>query len=101
MKYEYHPEAEAEYSAAALFYEERCPGLGAEFVEEVEAALQRILAGPARWPKIEPEIRRCRLNRFPYGLLYGEENDAVKIVAVMHLSREPGYWHERVKLPNG
>lgn len=96
MKYGYHPEALSEYAAAASFYEERRQGLGAEFVDEVEMAVQRVLAGPGRWPRIEPDIRKCRLNRFPYGLLYAEEAGAIKIIAIMHFSRKPGYWRERV-----
>ena len=40
MNFGYHPEAEAEYSAAALFYEKRRPGLGADFIDEVERAVE-------------------------------------------------------------
>ena len=43
-----HPEADAELEAAALWYEERQPGLGDAFVEEFERTLRRIVAGPER-----------------------------------------------------
>jgi hypothetical protein len=96
MKLGFHREASEEYAEAALFYEARRPGLGAEFIAEVELAQQRILAGPKHWPKIEPEIRRCLVNRFPYSLLYAMDRDGITIVALMHQSRHPGYWHSRV-----
>ncbi|MCX6842316.1 MAG: type II toxin-antitoxin system RelE/ParE family toxin, partial [candidate division WOR-3 bacterium] len=35
-------------------------------------------------------------SRFPYGLVYGQEADAIVIVAVAHLHREPRYWMGRL-----
>ena len=42
MRLELHPEARAELCSAALWYDERRPGLGDEFIAEVSAALDRI-----------------------------------------------------------
>ena len=42
------PEASAELEDAALWYERQRPGLGLEFVQAVDAALERI----AQWPQI-------------------------------------------------
>ena len=39
-----HPEADEELQAAALWYEDRQPGLGDDFVDEFERTLRRILA---------------------------------------------------------
>jgi len=95
MKYIYHPEALAEYADAALYYEERTPGLGADFTFEVETAIQKVLEVPDRWRCIEDDIRRFLVSRFPYGVLYTIEADYILILAIMHLSREPGYWRHR------
>jgi len=45
----------------------------------------------------EPGIRRYLLKSFPYLLYYrwDAEKELVTILAVMHCSREPGYWRER------
>jgi hypothetical protein len=32
---------------------------------------------------------------FPFGVLYTVQNDTITVFAVMHLSREPGYWKSR------
>lgn len=65
-----HPEANEELVGTALWYEERQPGLGDDFLDEVEDALRRIEAEPERWPKIRSENRKLNLRRFPYALVY-------------------------------
>jgi hypothetical protein len=40
------PEAEADVVEAALWYEQRKPGLGEEFVTEVDQAIRRVLENP-------------------------------------------------------
>ncbi|WP_293161759.1 hypothetical protein [Okeania sp. SIO2C9] len=49
------------------------------------------------WPVIDEDIRRCLMRKFPYGILYTIEDNFILILAVMHCSREPGYWKDRVK----
>ena len=98
--YGFHPEAAEEYLAATQYYLEHASELiAAAFVAEVEAAIQTLCAGPTRWPVIEePQIRRYLVSRFPYSIYYRYErdNDRVSIYAVMHTSRRPGYWRDRI-----
>ena len=35
------------------------------------------------------------MRRFPYGVIYSIEDDALVIVAVFHLHRHPDSWKER------
>ncbi len=75
---------------------ERCePGLGLDFSIEVRASLQTILRYPDAWPIISEDVRRCLVNRFPYGILYSIEQSQIFVLAVMHLRRHPNYWKER------
>ena len=46
MTFDFHPEARAEYLASIAYYEDDRVGLGSEFAQEVEAAIQMILAYP-------------------------------------------------------
>ena len=96
MNYEFHPEALQEYQEASLYYAERDPQLASRFIQSVEAAIGRILEAPERWRTIDEDVRRCLTRVFPYGILYTIETDYVLIVAVMHCSREPGYWKSRL-----
>jgi len=99
MRYDFHPEALEEYQQAAFYYAQHDPGLALRFVEAVEETIQRILDAPARWRILDEDVRRCLTRVFPYGVLYTVEPDFVLIVAVMHCSREPGYWKQRVARP--
>ncbi len=95
MNWSFHPEAEAELLEAAAYYEDCEPGLGGDFLYEVYSAIQNILAYPQAWPVLEDEIRRCLTSRFPYGVLYSIEADAIYVLAIMHLHRHPDYWKGR------
>ncbi len=98
--YGFHTEASEEYLAATRYYlDHASPLVAAAFVAEVEAAIQTLLASPTTWAVIEePEIRRYLLKHFPYSIYYRwePERDRVSIYAVMHFSRRPGYWRDRV-----
>ncbi len=95
MSFAFHPEAEAEFNAAIEYYEDVDPGLGYDFAIEVYSSIQRSVEFPKAWPVIETEIRRSLVRRFPYGVLYSEEEEGIYIVAVMHLHRQPDYWKQR------
>jgi len=98
--YGFHSEAAEEYLVATQYYlDHASPLVAAAFVAEVEAAIQTLLASPTTWAVIEePQIRRYLLKQFPYSIYYRwePERDRVSIYAVMHFSRRPGYWRDRV-----
>jgi plasmid stabilization system protein ParE len=95
MKFSFHPEAEAEFNDAIDYYEDKERGLGYDFAVEVYATIQRIIAFPKAWPVMKNGFRRSLVRRFPYGVLYSEEDEEIWIVAVMHLHRNPEYWDGR------
>ena len=96
MRYEFHPDALAEYEDAARYYAGCQEGLELRFIVAVEHAVQQILEAPERWRILEEDIRRCLTRVFPYAVLYTIERDYVLIIAVMHCHREPGYWRHRI-----
>jgi plasmid stabilization system protein ParE len=96
MKWDFHPEALEEYREAALYYAERDPALALKFLDAVEDAIRRILESPERYRILDEDVRRCLTHVFPYAVLFTKEPESILIVAVMHCSREPGYWKRRV-----
>ncbi|MFP4035841.1 MAG: type II toxin-antitoxin system RelE/ParE family toxin [Desulfovermiculus sp.] len=95
MSFRFHPDAELEFWDAIQYYEGVDQGLGHDFAAEVYSAVQRAMAYPAAWAQLEGEVRRVLVRRFPYGVLYSEDDDGILVVAVMHLHRDPEYWKDR------
>jgi plasmid stabilization system protein ParE len=93
---EIHPEATKEARDARQWYEARNQVAAAEFVEEMKAGVQKILDSPARWSSVSPGIQKYRLHRFPYSLIYRQTPTTIRIIAVAHGHRRPGYWKSRV-----
>jgi hypothetical protein len=97
----FHPKARKEAFAALDYYEIQKMGLGARFLLEIEEALDRLQSHPNAWPVTTTNkkraFRRCLLKSFPYGLIYKTDKDLIAVIAVMHLSRKPGYWRQRLK----
>ncbi len=93
----WHAEAVDEADAAAAFYQEKQPGLEQRFLEVLEDALRRIQRRPKLYQSSEGDIRKCKLPRFPYGIIFREKPEHIEIIAIMHLHRRPGYWRARQK----
>jgi hypothetical protein len=62
--------AEIELDQAIQWYGAQAPGLGEAFLIEVLSAADRIAHFPEAWQPLGEGVRRCRLSRFPYGLIY-------------------------------
>lgn len=97
LGYRYHEQAAAEYHHDIRHYRQISPSLGAAFVAEVEAAIERIRHSPQAHSPIGDNLRRCLVRRFRHAVIYEIHPDGIFIWAVMHTSREPGYWKERTK----
>jgi hypothetical protein len=61
--------AEIELDQAIRWYGAQAPGLGNAFLIEVLSAADRIARRPEAWQPLGEGVRRCRLGRFPYGLI--------------------------------
>jgi toxin ParE1/3/4 len=94
----FREEAALELEAGQLYYDGCRPGLGEAFLAEVEAVVARIQEHPHIGAKYKSTAyRRCLLRRFPYLVFYLDMDDAIRIVAIAHGRRRPGYWMEREK----
>lgn len=96
MRVTFHPEAWDDYADATRRYLRIRRELGESFVGEVERALTAIADHPTGWPMVDAGARRYNVHRFPYGVYYTEVEDGLLIVAVMHHSRRPRYWRNRL-----
>ena len=96
MRLEFHPEAELELIAAAVYYDKQVLGLGERFESEIRYATDLLLDQPEIGTFVGPYIRKFILTRFPFTLYYSAMSDVLRIEAVAHQSRRPSYWKSRV-----
>lgn len=91
----FHPEALAEADEVAAFYKARQPALEVRFLEALNEAITRISRNPLMYRSVEGDLRKCRILRFPYGIIYRVGDERIEVIAVMPLRRRPGYWKSR------
>ena len=96
------PEIPAELAEAVRWYETRRDGLGSEFLDEVDATLPLLATRSRSFPRLQDvdptlEIRRALLPRFPFALVFLVREDEIRVLAVAHAKRRPGYWLSRVR----
>jgi plasmid stabilization system protein ParE len=91
-----HPAAVEEAEAAARWYRERSPRAAKRFVLELTQVIDKILEAPVRWPQGAHGTRKANLPCFPFSVIYWESSDKVRILAVAHGRRRPGYWKDRL-----
>lgn len=96
MRIRFLEAAQGEVDDAAAYYEDRDEARGHDFLDELDRSIRRIKSFPLASTEIEPGIRRCLLARFPYGIIYGIDEDLIIVIAVANLHREPRYWVDRI-----
>ena len=97
MNIRLHRMAATDFEEAYQFYERQRPGLGAEFAQAIDAAIEKVLESPNRWANHMLGTKLYPVKRFPYGIVYRRLSaDDVVVYAVMHLHRRPAYWARRL-----
>jgi len=97
IPYRFLSPAEDEMTETALFYEATSDGLGYDFLDDVQKAIDRVRKFPQIGELVDSELRQSLLYRFPFSLIYKLKENVVVVVAVAHHGRRPGYWKSRVK----
>jgi toxin ParE1/3/4 len=97
----FEEEADAEYRAAGRWYEDHRQHLGVEFFDAIDATIDQIVMLPdagspvPRMP-VDLPVRRRAVPRFPYHVVYVHIHGQIRILAIAHDRRRPGYWKERL-----
>ncbi len=92
---QWHSEADSEFRSAARHYQRREEGLGDRFGRAILAAVDHAAVDPKRYQWIDGQCQFVRAKKFPYSVIYQEKEGGIRIVAIMHQHRRPGYWKER------
>jgi plasmid stabilization system protein ParE len=89
------PEAVGEANDAFNWYEDRQPGLGHELYRELTRCLEFVLEHPQMSRVAYRRLRKRKLDRFPYLVVYRESELEVIVVSIFHGSRNPAAWRRR------
>lgn len=97
MSYWLHEEAETELSDAASYYAENASKqIGEAFLDESARTIDLLEVNPRMGAQAEAGLRAYPLRRFPYTLIYREDQaTGLRVFAIAHQSRRPGYWKDR------
>jgi len=93
MKLSFHRRVQGEVDEAIEWYEEQSAGLGEDFYLKLQEALALVRAHPesfAFWLSSKT-IRRVKLKRFPYDVLYELRPGRVRVLCVRHEKRHPRF----------
>lgn len=80
---------------AALFYEAAAVGLGGDFLDDVQHAIDSVRKHPELGSTTDDGFRRVLVRRFPFSIIYADETAHIVVVAVAHQRRAPKYWKGR------
>ena len=78
------PQAKADLRNAHDWYEERCAGLGDEFLADHAEAFLRLEADPERFPIYYRGFRRVLTHRFPYKIFFRIVERNIIVVRILH-----------------
>lgn len=85
----FRPEVRKELDEAYSWYESQELGLGDDFLEQVDEALDRICQMPESYPVVYRDVRQTVIQRFPYIIYYRIVSSRVIVTAVFHGHRNP------------
>ena len=95
-EHRFHPLPWEELEEADSWYFSHSVDVSLEFLNDLYAAVEDILAAPRRWATYLYGTRRFVMQRFPFSVVYLDDPELVTIIAVAHGKRKPGYWKDRL-----
>ena len=91
----FHPLAEADVLEARRRYRGFSPALEARFMRALENKLGDVVEWPDADPRVHRDVRRARLERFPYWVLHTVRGNTLVVLAVPHVARDASHWIRR------
>ena len=94
----FRPDAVEDVVKAAVWYEERSPGLGEELIDEILIATNRAARNLDlfRVVRARGDIRRSLTERFPYRIFFSVTDETLYVHAVLHGAQHDRRWRGRV-----
>jgi plasmid stabilization system protein ParE len=77
-----------DFQSAYAWYQAKQPELGRGFIEDFRCAYKRLRQGPLLYSVRFANIHRLNLERFPYGIFYVVTPTEIRVLALLHASRD-------------
>ena len=90
------PLAAGDIEEAFEWYEKQRRGLGDEFLDSLQGAIDWTVDHPHAHPVMHRGTRRVLVRRFPYALFYQVNAGQIVVIACMHIHRNPRGWQFRL-----
>ena len=81
---------------AERWYLDEAAHVLASFEEEIDRAFCRISERPESYLTVESTVRRALVRKFPFSVFFRILPEWIEVVAVLHQSRDPRTWRQRV-----
>jgi len=96
MRLSLSDEAQADANAAADWYiAEGAFDAADDFANTLDQVFGLLCDYPFMGEQAAHDARLLTLNNFPYSLVYRIQGDEIRVIAIAHHSRRPGYWMGR------
>jgi len=95
---EFEKEAEEEIDKIYFWYELQKSDLGIDFINHLNTELNFLKDFPKASQLIYKQLGRHLMKKFPYNIyyFYNEDLSVIKIMSVLHESRNPNIWKDRI-----
>ncbi len=97
MRVRFLPLAGAEVLEATAYYRDQSSQVAERFLDDVARAIELLEQFPRIGAPMGDNARRLILKTYPYQFIYRVEGDEIRVYAVAHLKRRPGYWRQRLQ----
>ena len=96
MRVSFNREALAEAEEATHWYRDNGgPSPSRAFTQELRRVVRLIAEQPGAGNAGQHGTVRLYFKRFPYTLVFQIQGTSVRVIAIAHQSRRPGYWVDR------
>jgi len=97
LRLEFGPGAKQDFDEASDWYQWQDPPLKTAFIGAVGSALERVRTKPESFPIVFGGfVRRAIVSKFPFVIIFTEQEDRIYVYSVFHTSRNPVIWKGRI-----
>jgi hypothetical protein len=79
------------------YYNWKQSGLGDRFFDKLQIKIEKIRVNPESYAYRYKNVRFAKIDQFPFIIQFIDEPDAIIIIGIIHTSRNPQLWKDRIK----